>query len=117
MAKVVRSHPRFRDVDLIIVVPSTRSGVSETLGKAVAANLRKPFIIAKETTGSKEQDKSGAGTTEKVYSVGEEAKSKSVLVLDDVYWSGRALRGVALAARNAGASSVVGLVSARNLRA
>lgn len=115
MAEVISRHPLFDEADRIVVVPSTKSGISEMLGRAVAGEVGKPTVVAVETTGSQVQDKSGEAQPKR-YEIHEDLSGEAVIILDDVYWRGNALRGVAAACIAAGASRVLGLVGARNLR-
>jgi predicted amidophosphoribosyltransferase len=50
------------------------------------------------------------------FRVNENLQGRTVLVLDDVYHTGYTMAGVANAARQAGAATVLGLAAARNLR-
>ena len=50
------------------------------------------------------------------YSIDQNLTGRAVLLVDDVYDTGSTMRGVARAARHAGASTVLGLAGARTLR-
>lgn len=117
MADMVRRHPAYRSADLVVGAPSTSSGASERLAHAVAHRLGLPHVIASETTGSTEESKAGS-VTEKQYMIPQSAAvfGGTVIVVDDVYWRGGTMRGVAKAVRDRQAFTVLGLVGARNLR-
>jgi hypothetical protein len=115
MCDIIQRHPLLARADRLVVVPSTNSNISEWIGARLSAVCGKPHIVAVETTGSTAEDKAGDETS-KQYRVDADLTGEEVIVVDDVYWKGRALRGVGSACRVAGAERVYGLVGARNLR-
>lgn len=117
LSRAIGRHPLYNVAELLVVVPSTRSGVSESLGQEVATELRRPYQIARETTGAAWQAKAGTdGQPPRHYTVTGGVAGRSVIVIDDVYRSGSSMRGVGAACRRAGATRVLGLVAARTLR-
>lgn len=123
LAEVVRIHPWFRTSDLILPVPghdSMHLSASIRIGTTVAryAEIGWASVTSVREFRRTAKSMSKAERVELLdeYSVDLDLTGRTVIVLDDVCHTGSSLRGVARAARNAGATTVLGLVGARTLR-
>jgi hypothetical protein len=124
LVEVVLAHPWFRAADLILAVPghdpnqvaaSIRIGVTVAKHADVACThpkSRRPGFrkSAKKMTAEERAELLDG------FAIDEDLTGHTVLVVDDVFHTGCTMRGVARAARSAGASTVLGLTGARNWR-
>lgn len=125
LADVVRRHPLYRRADMIATVPGHRADVvsfGERIANGVAARVSKPVVLTASAhamrPAAKQADEQGWPPPDlsDEFTLGPEVHGRVLLIVDDVYKSGRTMRAVAKAARDAGAVAVVGLVGARTLR-
>ncbi|GHH19469.1 hypothetical protein GCM10017790_38140 [Amycolatopsis oliviviridis] len=122
MADVVKSHDWFQTTSLIIAAPGhTRATVSASvrIGHTIAHECELP---QEQVLSSREWRKSAKDMTSAElaglldeYTVSSDLTGRCVLLVDDVFHTGSTLRGLAAAARRAGATTVLGLVAARTL--
>lgn len=128
LADVVKRHPLMSAADAILSVPGSKTrywSAGERIAKKVANELSLPMI---RTTGRHSERPQAKARGQEDYeapadldmleefSVDLSSCQQSVVIVDDVYRTGTTMRGVAAAARRAGAQSVYGLVCARTLR-
>jgi hypothetical protein len=123
LTEVVLTHPWFRSCDFIAPVPGhdrTRLSASVRIGATIARDAEKTQISVTSRREfrrpAKDMSRVERAQLMDEYSIDEDLTGRTVLVVDDVYHTGSTMRGVARAARHAGASAVLGLAGARNLR-
>lgn len=119
LAKAVKSHKLMRCSDGIIAIPGTQpQSFGEQLAEAVASRCKLQLISAKLPLGSNPSPaKEGHQPNEqRTYFIDQDVEGDHLLVIDDVYRSGKTMSSVGQAARAAGASRVYGLVGARTHR-
>jgi len=123
LSDVVVRHEWFNEATHILPVPGhtrAKRSVSGILGTLLSHELG----ISLTTVEAKSEDRKPAKnmTPEErkallhEFVVKEDLEGRTVLVLDDVYHTGCTMAGVANAAKRAGATTVLGLAAARNLR-
>jgi predicted amidophosphoribosyltransferase len=123
LARVVARHPLYAGADLLVAVPGHKTGAvsySQRLAAVVAAE--RGLMTCAPTCRHEHRPESKAGEVyfdvEGEFSFHEhEVRGRVLLVVDDVYRSGRTMSAIAGAAKKAGARAVVGLVGARTMRA
>jgi len=114
MAHVCVCHPAYRAASRVIAVPGTEHDYGEKLAGELAHAVHIPLACAERMDGGGPA-KSASGDTSMRFHI-DTRLAGTVIIADDVYWTGGTMNGVARAARAAGASTVLGLVGARNLR-
>ncbi|WP_410619356.1 ComF family protein [Amycolatopsis sp. cmx-8-4] len=122
LTEVVLAHPWFQTCDLILPVPGhdqTRLAASDRIGATIAKSTeidQGSVATRREFRRSvKNMSRSERALLMDEYSIDQDLTGHKVVVVDDVYQTGSTMRGVARAARRAGASTVLGLVGARTL--
>lgn len=117
LAHVARRHPTYRRADRVIAVPGTKHDFGERLARGVAKRLDLPVCTAVCDAENHSEAKEGHSSYAlEPYHLPVSVDDEVVIVVDDVYRSGRTMRSVADAAWTAGAAKVLGLVGARTLR-
>jgi hypothetical protein len=123
LSGVATNHLILARAEVVISVPgrdkSMRPG--ERLAKAVAARLDVPYLRTRGVSAQRPEAKAREAGGEEIdyaaeYVVDDAVRGRPVMVVDDVYRSGKSMRAVSRLARAAGATSVVGLVAARTRR-
>lgn len=113
---IIRRHPGMRDADAIALTPSTNTGVSEKLGEAVADLLELPTVCPRRLDTPTAAAKDGHVSFDLIpYEFDEDLSGRRIVIVDDVYKSGRTMRSIAAAARNSGATAVSGVAGARTM--
>lgn len=114
----IQNHPLYADAIAISAPPGSAAdgqSFAELLAQDVAAAVGKPYVN-QVASGPRPQQKEGVNQdlseafTMSAYLTG------PVIVMDDVYRTGSSMSGAALAARRAGATSVLALTAVRTLR-
>lgn len=122
LSDVIRRHPTYNAADAIVLVPgSTPRRFGERLASAVSKNTGKPLLRTKavhaERLEAKNAEIAGSADLASKFTIeGGDVEGRSVVIVDDVYKTGRTMRAVAKVARAAGATEVYGLVGARTMR-
>lgn len=123
LTEVVLTHPWFRSCDLILPTPGhdrTRLAASVRIGATIARSTgkKRSSVTCRHEfrRAAKDMDRDERARLMDEYSIDQDLSGRTVLVVDDVYHTGCTMRGVARAARHAGASTVLGLAGARTLR-
>lgn len=118
LAEVIRLHPIYQAATSIVSVPGTKpASFGEKLAQAVASRVSLNVVPARRLSSMGAPAKQGHQSAWPVAcAVDADLSGKVVIVVDDVYRSGGTMRGVAAAARQAGAVRVLGLAGARTLR-
>ena len=117
LAEVVEQHSGYQSADAIVAVPGTQTEFGDKLARAVAHRVGKPLVRAVASSKDRRPAKEGHATGGlEQFIVPSLDAGTEVIIVDDVYRSGKTMRGVAVAARAAGAGSVLGLVAARTMR-
>lgn len=117
LAKAFDAHPAYNSADVIVAVPGTQTGFGEKLARAVGNRVGKPVIQAKALSSNRRPAKEGHASPDlQPFVVPAIDQGAGVVVVDDVYRSGKTMRGVAVAARAAGAGPVLGLAATRTRR-
>lgn len=121
MASVVDRHVLYRDVAAVVTTPSSivrNTSSAERTAGYLAEITGLPLVRTTGKTAIRPQRKSGTDfdLTDEFIVDPTHVRGQSVVLVDDLYRHGGTMRGVALAARRAGARLVVGLVGARTMR-
>jgi adenine/guanine phosphoribosyltransferase-like PRPP-binding protein len=118
IATVIRTHLAYSSVDAVIAIPGTERKFGERLAGGVAKRLSIPCIPCERSVAATSAAKTGRERVElEDFSIEASAVSgRRLVIVDDVYWSGITMRSVAKAARSSGATSILGIAGARNLR-
>lgn len=118
LTKMIEMHPSLSGLDRIVIAPSTETGLSERLGEAVARRLQVPTATANSDGNRTQPAKVGRTSAQlEPYLFTKDLSGEQVVIVDDVCRSGVTLRSIAKAARDAGATTVGGVVGARTMRA
>jgi len=119
MADVVNRHPFYRET-VLVSVPGSDSTIesnSQKLAREIADLTGRPLVFAKAKHLKRPAAKAGEQfDLQNEFTLDEGVNLAPALIVDDVYWRGRTLQGVAAAARRAGALSVHGIIGARTMR-
>lgn len=117
LAEVITKHPAFRDADHIIAAPGTEHRFGERLARGVAKRVDMPACAAVCDAEDHRPAKAGhASAALEPYHLPISVDDEVVIIVDDVFRTGRTMRGIAAAAWAAGAREVLGLVAARTRR-
>lgn len=119
MAEIIELHPVYRAAATVISVPGHNAdGTSfgEKMAKHVATKVNKQFLHTECPTGARAPAKEVPDEREQATYRLPRSVTGDVIVIDDVYWTGKSMSDVATAARLAGAEAVYGLAAARNMR-
>jgi hypothetical protein len=114
----ISRHPLYANAIAISAPPGSAAdgqSFAELLAREVAANAGKPYI-GQAAAGSRPPQKEGLHQDLSEAFTMNGQVSGTVVVIDDVYRTGSSMSGAALAARRAGASSVLALTAVRTLR-
>jgi hypothetical protein len=119
LAEVVSRHPIYREC-VLASVPGHNTKVTsngERVAAGVAKRLSLPLIKTTARTAVRPEAKSGeAFDLTGEFSMDETANLQAVLIVDDLYHSGKTMSEVAAAAKRAGALSVYGIAGVRTMR-
>jgi predicted amidophosphoribosyltransferase len=113
-----QTHPSCAGAAAVIATPGSDTRIesfSERLAADVAFGLGLPLVRARSRLGRRSAAKEKHAKRSGDYSIDADLSGKRVLVVDDVFYTGRTLAAVAQAALEAGAEACVGLVAARRL--
>jgi adenine/guanine phosphoribosyltransferase-like PRPP-binding protein len=124
LAHVITEHPIYAGTDFIVAAPGHKSSArsfGEQLAEAVAKKVAKPIVrpmtASTERPAAKEREQGAAARSlEGEFSFGNEVAGRALVIVDDVCRSGGTMSAIAMAARDAGAVSVLGLVGAQTMR-
>ena len=114
--------PLLEAADYVISFPGHRvssASFGVRLAQRVSAGLQKPFLETACSLSERPAAKTESDTTqelETIFSIPGDVRDQVVLIVDDVFMSGRSMAAVATVAQQAGARGVVGLVGARTLK-
>lgn len=114
LVRMVELHPMM-DPDVVLIPPASDTGFSEKIAPAVAGRLDVPTISAAPQDWDAEPAKQG-GVGGRTYTIDAALFGQHVLIVDDVWKSGRTAQGLAVAARSQGAAAVCAVVGARTMR-
>jgi predicted amidophosphoribosyltransferase len=119
LAEVIGRHPVYRE-SVLATVPGHNTKVTsngERVAAGVAKRLDLPLIKTTARTAVRPEAKSGeAFDLTGEFSMDETASLQRVLIVDDLYHSGKTMSEVAAAAKRAGALSVHGIAGVRIMR-
>ena len=124
LVEAVRAHPTFAAATVVAHVPGhdvLQVSFGSRLAKTVARDTGKPFVRVSCTTPFRPESKNvtdaqHATALHGIFRVLQPLRRAHVLVVDDVFRSGRSMAEVARACRAAGASTVSGLCVVRTMR-
>ena len=118
IATTIRTHLAYSSVDAVVAIPGTERKFGERLARGVAKRLGVPCVPSERPVAATSAAKTGRDSDElEDFHVEASAVSgRRLVIVDDVYWSGITMRSVARAARSFGATSILGIAGARNLR-
>ncbi len=119
LAAVIAQHPSLRIANAIVTVPGSRAdgdGFAERLARHVAERTQIRFSPTISVIGPRRPMKAASAEIPSGAFTIQADLHGSVLVIDDVYRTGRSMSEAARAARQAGASHVFGLAAVRTLR-
>lgn len=114
----VQRHPLYADAIAVSAPPGSAAdgqSFAELLAQDVAAAVGKPYV-SQTASGPRPQQKEGVHQDFSVAFTMSANLTGPVIVMDDVYRTGSSMSGAALAARRAGATSVLALTAVRTLR-
>ncbi|MGA3526797.1 phosphoribosyltransferase [Melissospora conviva] len=118
-AQIIEKHPLLAASPTVVTVPGSAGdgrSVGEKYAAGVAARTGKSLVSTICTTGARKPAKeAGSAHLEGTFFIDVHLDG-SVIVIDDVCRTGGTFRATALAARQAGATSVFGLAAVRTLR-
>ncbi|MBI2692592.1 MAG: hypothetical protein HYX29_11690 [Solirubrobacterales bacterium] len=124
LADVIETHPLYADHgQAVISVPGHRSAqvsFSEVLAAAVAERTQLPLVKVSGQSAERPQAKSEERANLDLsheFVVEGDISGKVVIVVDDVYMSGKTMKNIAAVLSDSGARAVIGLVGARTLKA
>jgi hypothetical protein len=120
MAAVIERHPLYRET-LIIQVPghdSNHVSWGERLAESVAGLTGLQMVRAQTRRSQRPPAKERQDRRDlwEEFQLASEVSGRTVLAIDDTYGQGDTLKGVALAAKRAGAMEVHALLATRNIR-
>ena len=119
LAEVIDRHPIYREC-VLATVPGHNTKVTsngERVAAGVAKRLNLPLVKTTARTAVRPEAKSGeAFDLTGEFSMDETANLQAVLIVDDLYHSGKTMSEVAAAAKRAGALSVYGIAGVRTMR-
>jgi hypothetical protein len=117
ISDAIQRHPPLRDSLYLVSVPGSR-GDGQSVGERIAASVADATgkVLIKTVGPQREPRKAGGSSSglDGLFSLPTSIDGPCVVV-DDVYKSGKTLRATALAARQAGATAVYGVVAAKTL--
>jgi hypothetical protein len=123
LAAVVQTHLWLRSATCVLPVPGhdqapAQPSVSVRIGQAVARLTQLPCVEVKTRReyrrSVKEMSADELATLTDEFVVEHDLRDQTVLIVDDMYHTGSTMSGLAQAARQAGAGTVLGLVALRN---
>lgn len=123
LSAVIRAHPWYgKHGDLVVSVPGHAEGFrfGERLAESVADSVGRPLvkIVARSETRTEAKSASRAELDlSHEFSITEDVSGKVVILIDDVYMTGRTLKNAAAVLSDSGARAVLGLVAARTMKA
>ena len=114
----IHRHPLYAAATAISAPPGSKAdgqSFAELLAQDVAATVGKPYV-SQAAAGPRPQQKDGLHQDLSEAFTMSAGLTGPVIVMDDVYRTGSSMSGAALAARRAGATSVLALTAVRTLR-
>ncbi|UMP01277.1 ComF family protein [Amycolatopsis sp. EV170708-02-1] len=119
LCDVVDRHPLFRDATRLLPVPGSTRRLSDRIGSTLHRDLGIPLthVTRRSVATRPAKDMTSRERAERIndFSIDEGLAGERVLIVDDLYRTGRTLAEVARVAHSAGADTVYGLVAARTL--
>ena len=121
MASVMERHVLYADAAAIVTTPSSilkNRSSAERVADYLAAGIGLPLVRTTGKTPVRPSRKSGTDfdLTDEFTVDPTHVRGQAVVIVDDLFRNGGTMRGVALAARRAGARLVLGLAGARTMR-
>jgi hypothetical protein len=117
LARIFTVHPMYSGAEVIVGALGTTHDFSLRIAKDVAIRRGLTFAEAKYIGAPRRAAKLGAeDSAPREYSIDADLDGKRVAVVDDVYMTGSTMMGIAKAALECGALSVVGLTATRTRR-
>lgn len=119
LVEVIRAHPVYAAATRVVVVPSTNNEwkFGERLGRTVATRAGIERATAKCISSRHLQAKGGHTSNKpEPYVIDGDVSGHRVIIVDDLYLSGQTIRDIAIAARERGATQILGLAGTRALR-
>ncbi|AHI00011.1 hypothetical protein KALB_6651 [Kutzneria albida DSM 43870] len=124
LTDVIVTHPWLSSADRILPVPghagNTQASASVRIGHALhrdlGIQLTDVHVRNKSRKPTKDMTRWEREQLLHEFRITEDLSDKTVLIVDDICHTGFTLAGVATAARQAGAATILGLVAARNFR-
>jgi Phosphoribosyl transferase domain len=104
LATIIDIHPLYRGAFAVAAVPGRRHDFSTRLGNDLAKRTGKPFVTLQARADSSQHEPQFIVDTSSV-------QNKVVIVVDDVYRTGRTLQAAVTALRHARATEVLGLTA------
>lgn len=124
ISAVIQGHPLLREVAAVLDVPG-HDTERVSFGSRMAATVARDFEVPKIRVKTRDKFRAEAKSLDpseraKVlagqFSITNDLKSRTVLIVDDVFHSGASMGEVARAARDVGANRVLGICAVRTLR-
>ncbi|WP_423462892.1 phosphoribosyltransferase [Promicromonospora sp. MS192] len=115
---VLASHPLYSSATTVVSVPGHNAdgrSWGEKLARRIARETDKKFVETLCPSGPRKQMKGADASPLPPFEIQEDLSGEPVIVVDDVYKTGRTMAQAAHAARAAGAPYVSGFVIARTL--
>lgn len=120
MTRFLQLHPLYGSADTIIATPGhdrSRLSCGEDLAKRLATSTGMPLMMTDTAYEQREQAKGDRPVDlSGQFSMPDDLSDLSVIVVDDCIKSGRTLKHMGFAAREAGAARVLGLAPVRTMR-
>ncbi|MBI4897078.1 MAG: hypothetical protein HY827_01765 [Actinobacteria bacterium] len=124
LTRVIRRHPWYAFFgEMVVSVPGHRADVrsfGERIAAAVALAIDRPLLPISAVTRVRPEAKSASRAEMDLshqFVVDGEVAGKVVILIDDVYMTGRTMKNAAAALSDSGARLVLGLVAARTMKA
>ena len=117
----IREHPRYRHSAAVAFAPSSDpskiSSLPQTVAECVATVLGKALVFPiRRVSVPTRKNSEGIADQRNTVQISQNINGQRIIIIDDLYESGTTIQEVARAARNAGASDVLGLTITKNAR-
>jgi pyrimidine operon attenuation protein/uracil phosphoribosyltransferase len=123
LVEVIRRHPTLASVEVVAAVPghdSTYVSFGERVADSVSRALARPLIKVTSPHEFRPPAKNlppvGYAAAWDEFSVAEDLRGATALIVDDVFHTGRTMSAVGSALRRAGAAQACGLAAVRTVR-